>query len=170
MAKALAKKLEGLALTSRLRAILASIKGEEKPRQQYTIPKPWPGVIPEGYDSKKMLAMDNAVVAMGQFAYSYGGWDQAGFLGYAFVMLNDLHVYDTANFSWKDLSKSVTGNAPSARSGHGFTSALGQLYVQGGWNKIGEQDKCTPIADLEVESKFQILRSLSLHLNSASLV
>ena len=96
--------------------------------------------------------------------------DAPGFLGYAFVMLNDLHVYDTANFSWKDLSKSVTGNAPSARSGHGFTSALGQLYVQGGWNKIGEQDKCTPIADLEVESKFQILRSLSLHLNSASLV
>jgi hypothetical protein len=41
--------------------------------------------------------------------------------------------------AWTDLSAAASGTqAPSARWGHGFTSAGGKLYVHGGMND-GEQ-------------------------------
>jgi hypothetical protein len=44
----------------------------------------------------------------------------------------DLHVYDPAARAWTDLSAALSGTPPSPRSGHGFTSAGGKLYVHGG--------------------------------------
>ncbi len=46
------------------------------------IPRPWPGVVPTG---NQTLAMDSNVSNMTNFAYAYGGWDQAGFMGYALL-------------------------------------------------------------------------------------
>ncbi len=48
------------------------------------------------------------------------------------IMLQDLHVYDPETMAWTDLSVPASGTPPSARSGHGFTSTGGQLYVHGG--------------------------------------
>ena len=52
-------------------------------------------------------------------------------------VLGDLHVYDPAAVSWTDLSSSAAGSPPSARHGHGFASAAGTLYVQGGADDDG---------------------------------
>ena len=50
----------------------------------------------------------------------------AGFLG-------DLHSFDPANMTWTLLSAAHDAPRPSAREGHGFTSARGRLYVHGGY-------------------------------------
>ena len=49
-------------------------------------------------------------------------------------LLNDLHVYDIANMSWTDVASS---NSPLPRSGPGFASLNGKIYVQGGWDGSG---------------------------------
>ena len=49
----------------------------------------------------------------------------AGYLG-------DLHSFDPATMTWTLLSAADDDRRPSARSGHGFTSAGGLLYVHGG--------------------------------------
>jgi N-acetylneuraminic acid mutarotase len=46
--------------------------------------------------------------------------------------MNDLHAYDPAAEIWTDLSVPISGTKPTARFGHGFTSAGGKLYVFGG--------------------------------------
>ncbi len=46
--------------------------------------------------------------------------------------LDDLHVFDPATMTWTLLSVAYDAGRPSARSGHGFTSAGGRLYVHGG--------------------------------------
>ena len=52
--------------------------------------------------------------------------------------LQDLHVYDPAAMAWTDLSAASSGTPPSARSGGGFASAGGKLYVHGGFDPFGE--------------------------------
>jgi hypothetical protein len=47
--------------------------------------------------------------------------------------LNDLHSFDTTNMTWTLLSAAADSVWP-ARSGHGFASAGGRLYVHGGCN------------------------------------
>jgi hypothetical protein len=53
--------------------------------------------------------------------------------------LKDFLMLDLANMTWTDLSTSVLGNSPSSRYGHGFTSAGGKIYVQGGSSISGTQ-------------------------------
>ena len=48
------------------------------------------------------------------------------------VFLSDMHVYNPVAMAWMDLSSPRSGDPPSARFGHGFTSAGGLLYVHGG--------------------------------------
>jgi hypothetical protein len=50
---------------------------------------------------------------------------------------NDLHVYDPASMTWFDLTSHAHGQPPTARSGHGFASVGGKLYVHGGFNGQG---------------------------------
>ncbi len=52
--------------------------------------------------------------------------------------LDDLHSFDPANMTWTRLSAANDAGRPSARSGHGFTSAGGLLYVHGGFDASGE--------------------------------
>ena len=52
--------------------------------------------------------------------------------------LNDLHVYDSANMMWTDLSVAVIGIPPVAREAHGFTCTGDKLYVHAGWAGHGE--------------------------------
>ena len=59
-----------------------------------------------------------------------GGW---GFSAW----LDDLHVYDPVSMSWTQL---YSNNAPSARYGHGFTFAVGKIWVQGGYGFIAATD------------------------------
>ena len=47
-------------------------------------------------------------------------------------------MYDPAAMAWTDLSAAMLGTPPSARQGHGFTSAGGKLYVHGGDSESGE--------------------------------
>ena len=54
------------------------------------------------------------------------------------VDLGDLHVYDPVAMNWTDLSSPASGNPPSPRDNHGFTSTGGKLYVHGGWNGTGD--------------------------------
>ncbi len=46
--------------------------------------------------------------------------------------INDFHVYSPASMTWFNLSSHALGTPPTARNGHGFTSAGGLLYVHGG--------------------------------------
>ncbi len=46
--------------------------------------------------------------------------------------LDDLYAFDPATMTWTLLSAAGGDGRPSARSGHGFTSAGGLLYVHGG--------------------------------------
>jgi N-acetylneuraminic acid mutarotase len=46
-------------------------------------------------------------------------------------LLSDLHSFDTFTEVWSEIS-AVSGTLPTARLGHGFTSAEGKLYVHGG--------------------------------------
>ena len=48
----------------------------------------------------------------------------------------DLLVYDPTDMAWTDLSAAASGTPPSARFGHGFTSAGDKLYVHGGSNLV----------------------------------
>jgi hypothetical protein len=45
---------------------------------------------------------------------------------------DDLHSFDLANMKWTLISALNDESKPSARYGHGFTSAGGLLYVHGG--------------------------------------
>ncbi len=56
------------------------------------------------------------------------------------VYLDDLHVFDPATMTWTLLSAADDAGRPSARAGHGFTSAGGLLYVHGGWGITGAGD------------------------------
>ncbi len=49
---------------------------------------------------------------------------------------NDFHVYSPAYMTWFDLSSHAHGTPPTARAGHGFTSAGGLLYVHGGSSSL----------------------------------
>jgi hypothetical protein len=53
-------------------------------------------------------------------------------------LLDDLYSFDPADMTWTQLSAADDAVRPSARSGHGFTSAGGRLYVHGGIEFIGE--------------------------------
>ncbi len=58
------------------------------------------------------------------------------------AVLDDLHSFDPDTMTWTLLSDSVPvvddASRPSARSGHGFTSAGGLLYVHGGLSFNGD--------------------------------
>jgi len=54
-------------------------------RKMFEIHQPFPGVVPVSTKKETLLAMDNAIGSMSSFAFAMGGWDQAGFLGYAFL-------------------------------------------------------------------------------------
>ncbi len=60
---------------------------------------------------------------------------------YAFNYLDDLHAFDPATMTWTLLSSVDDTGRPSARAGHGFTSAGGLLYVHGGYGGSGETDE-----------------------------
>ena len=51
--------------------------------------------------------------------------------------LDDLHAFDPATMTWTLLSPADDPRRPSARFGHGFTSAGGLLYVHGGYSDAG---------------------------------
>ncbi len=51
--------------------------------------------------------------------------------------LDDLHAFDPATMTWALLSAADDACRPSARSGHGFTSTGGLLYVHGGYGITG---------------------------------
>jgi hypothetical protein len=53
-------------------------------------------------------------------------------------ILADLFVFDPSMLTWTELTGAVHGTPPSARVGHGFTSAGGRLYVHGGLAGNGE--------------------------------
>ena len=61
----------------------------------------------------------------GSRLYLFGGTYSGGFL-------NDLWAFSTATSTWAQLASGAPG--PSARSGLGFASSGGLLYVLGGWN------------------------------------
>lgn len=42
-------------------------------------------------------------------------------------------MFDPSSMAWTNLSTDVLGPQPSPRSGHGFASAAGKLYVHGGY-------------------------------------
>jgi N-acetylneuraminic acid mutarotase len=66
--------------------------------------------------------------------YVHGGYLQV-FVGIKYnyaVPADDLYSFDPVALKWTDLSASVAGTRPKARSEHGFTSAGGRLYVFGG--------------------------------------
>ncbi len=50
------------------------------------------------------------------------------------VYYDDLHSFDPATMTWTLLSAANDTRRPSARSGHGFTSAGGLLYVHAGYS------------------------------------
>lgn len=75
-----AQKLEQL-----LHGLQALRPANKKKRTPFKIHEPFPGVVPKSVPKNKMLAMDNNISAMSSFAFGYGGWDQAGFLGYSFL-------------------------------------------------------------------------------------
>jgi hypothetical protein len=51
--------------------------------------------------------------------------------------LDDLHSFDPTTMIWTRLSAADDAGRPSARDGHGFTSAGGRLYVHGGYCPTG---------------------------------
>ncbi len=53
------------------------------------------------------------------------------------VHLNDLYAFDPDTMIWTLLSAADDASRPSARYGHGFTSAGGLLYVHGGYDITG---------------------------------
>jgi hypothetical protein len=55
--------------------------------------------------------------------------------------LGDLLAYDPVTKAWTDLTTTASGTAPSKRGYHGFTAAGGRLYVQGGWDWLGNEKK-----------------------------
>ena len=75
--------------------------------------------------------------------YVHGG--HAGSYGQGGHLLDDLHSFDPAAKVWTDLSAPAGGTAPTARYGHGFTSADRKLYVHG----VCGIDAC-PANDLHV--------------------
>ncbi len=46
----------------------------------------------------------------------------------------DLHVFNTTNMRWQELTSKVVGPRPAARAFHGYTAEGGYLYVHGGSN------------------------------------
>jgi hypothetical protein len=54
--------------------------------------------------------------------------------------LDDLYAFDPATMTWTNLSAADDAGRPSARFGHGFTSAGGLLYVHGGYGITGSGD------------------------------
>ena len=79
--------------------------------------------------------------------YVHGGYDELYFMNGQFdpSFLDDLHSFDPVAKVWTDLSAPAGGIAPTARYGHGFTTADGKLYVHGGC----ASDAC-PANDLHV--------------------
>jgi hypothetical protein len=51
--------------------------------------------------------------------------------------LNDLHQYDPETRTWTEIFQSVFNFQLLPRNAHGFTSAGGKLFVQGGWSGSG---------------------------------
>ena len=76
--------------------------------------------------------------------YVHGGID----VNYNF--LNDLLAFNPIANVWTDLSASVNGTAPTARTSHGFTSADGRLFVHGGqaanYILLGDLHSFDPVA------------------------
>ena len=59
-------------------------------------------------------------------------------LPYHADVYDDLYMFDPVAMAWMDLTHNVSGTAPSPRAYHGFTLALGRLYVHGGWSEFGD--------------------------------
>jgi hypothetical protein len=51
--------------------------------------------------------------------------------------LNDHFSFDPVTTAWTLLSVAEDSARPSARGGHGFTSAGGKLFVHAGWDSSG---------------------------------
>ncbi len=58
-----------------------------------------------------------------------------------------LHAFDPATMRWTLLSAVLDAPRPSARYGHGFTSAGGKLFVHGGYG-IGGTYNLNPFYSL----------------------
>ena len=57
---------------------------------------------------------------------------------FAVSFLNDLHEFDLSTMMWTDISGQVQGISPSRRYDHGFSFALGKLFIFGGLDEGGE--------------------------------
>ncbi len=51
--------------------------------------------------------------------------------------MNDLHSFDLALGTWIEITISITGVLPSARSDFGFTSTRSRIYAFGGRGSAG---------------------------------
>jgi hypothetical protein len=65
-----------------------------------------------------------------------------------FLRLDDLHEFDPTTMTWTLLSFADDAGRPSARSGHGFTSVGGLLYVHGGYGINGQENGGEAMASL----------------------
>ncbi len=54
------------------------------------------------------------------------------------TVLNELYEYNISSSEWNFINISDYG--PTHRTGHGFVSAQGNLYVFGGRDRIGNSD------------------------------
>ena len=50
---------------------------------------------------------------------------------------SDLFVLDLATLAWNEMTFAIDGTPPYPRQHHGFSSALGNLYIFGGWSDAG---------------------------------
>jgi hypothetical protein len=66
---------------------------------------------------------------------------------------NELHAYDPLSMTWFDLSSYFqAGTPPTARNGHGFTSAGGKLYVHGGQDANGNGSSLLSLQSTEISA------------------
>ena len=95
----------------------------------------WTDLTDGAYGLPPRARNSHGFTSAGGKVYVHGGehceWNNES------IILDDLHMFDPVAKAWTDLSAPAGGTAPTARNGHGFTSANGTLYVHGGQDEYG---------------------------------
>lgn len=137
----------------------------------FTLPRPYPGVVPQGSDRAKLAmdelstavkhANDYACGAEGQaFATAYGGWDQASFLGYAFLaQLSQIPEFrkpaqilaDEMTRKWGEFKSTSKDDAAKDKLKK-LTDAVEAFGVQGVVNKAFELDNFFGISHVFIDT------------------
>ena len=80
-----------------------------------------------------MITMNEDLFLFGGSAYSSEtGWQMDPAHEFISQLLNDLQLFDTTTFQWRNLNFSH-GTPPTPRAGHGLAGADGKIYVFGGY-------------------------------------